>query len=248
MRMYHCCFFFAVSFVVSVNCNANASLISKDWQNNGDQLITYDSRTGLSWLDVNVGFPLMSNTSPAYLSTLFAEGELLSGWRFAYVEEVFDLLASAGLPNGPFVEKDITYSNASLNYTLGVENLVELLGGFTWNSNLGYYAIDGMVKSSSTSDNDFKMFDIGQEFGSVYPDDSIYDPSAGEYQVITNEAHLSSTLEFQYGSAVYWPDTTYGSFLVQKAPFKEVPEPATMLLFSIGLIGIAGPKLRKEKE
>ncbi len=32
--------------------NANAGLISIDWKTAGDNLITYDTNTGLNWLDL----------------------------------------------------------------------------------------------------------------------------------------------------------------------------------------------------
>lgn len=40
--------------VAAVGCSASAGLLERDWQSPGDAALTYDTATGLEWLDITV--------------------------------------------------------------------------------------------------------------------------------------------------------------------------------------------------
>ncbi len=74
--------------------SAKASLIQATDLNFGPNSLTVDTRTGLSWLDLNY------SAGMSYDETLGAiqPGGRFEGFRYASTQEVFDLLQSAGIP------------------------------------------------------------------------------------------------------------------------------------------------------
>lgn len=71
-----------------ITTHANAALIVRDLNTAGDGLLTYDTRTGLEWLDFSVSL------GRAPLTAIPAN----SGFRMANRTEVESLLISAGIP------------------------------------------------------------------------------------------------------------------------------------------------------
>ncbi|MEJ2611553.1 MAG: hypothetical protein P8179_16085 [Candidatus Thiodiazotropha sp.] len=84
--------FFVLAFITS----ANAALISQDLSASGDGLITYDSATGLSWLDA----PLTAGRTYAEVASGFGGYTTNFGFRYATEEEVTVLFSNAGVVQG----------------------------------------------------------------------------------------------------------------------------------------------------
>ena len=78
--------------LIVVSINANAELISVGWNDDGDNLITRDTETGLDWLDLSVT-----------AGETYSKGETLyPGWRFATSSEIgniFEILFQGYYPN-----------------------------------------------------------------------------------------------------------------------------------------------------
>ena len=101
-----------------VTADANAGLVSQDLSAAGDGLITYDSDTGLSWLDLT-----KTNWVPtADVLSGFGGYTTTLGFRYATGSEVATLFAHAGITEGTVTTWDITNINNTRNliYLLGV--------------------------------------------------------------------------------------------------------------------------------
>lgn len=70
---------------------AQATLISQDLKSAGDGLLTYDSRTGLYWLDLTETTGLSAN------DILSGAGGWIQSFRYANYNEVTDLFRSFGM-------------------------------------------------------------------------------------------------------------------------------------------------------
>jgi len=97
-----------------------SSLMSKDFSTPGDGLLTYDSNTGLSWLDI----PLTLNQSYNDIISGYDGYTTAQGFRYASVDEVGILFSDAGVVQGTIWG----YWNFSNPYYLASFNLVSLLG------------------------------------------------------------------------------------------------------------------------
>ena len=95
---------------------ADAALVVSDWQAAGDGAITFDTATGLQWLDLDASF----NRSVTDVTAQLGAGGDFEGFRYASEMEVRTLFVDAGIP-------DLSGSWNSLNY-LPVQNLQTLIG------------------------------------------------------------------------------------------------------------------------
>lgn len=104
---------FAILALCTASFNSAAiqsELEERDWRVPNDGLITYDSRTGLEWLDLTVTYTQTpkDSTMNVYKRTLETShpdydaifGNDLLGWRIATKDEVKGLFSSA-FPNAP---------------------------------------------------------------------------------------------------------------------------------------------------
>ena len=82
----------ACTCLTVVTFNAVAAPIEADWLTSGDGLVTYDSNTGLEWLDLTV----TANRTYNDISSLFDVGEEFEGWRYATSTELITLWNSFG--------------------------------------------------------------------------------------------------------------------------------------------------------
>jgi hypothetical protein len=76
--------------------SAHAVVVSQDYATAGDGLLTYDSATGLQWLDWSVTAGLSAG------QVLAGAGGWIQDFRFASADEVRTLFADAGLGDQPF--------------------------------------------------------------------------------------------------------------------------------------------------
>lgn len=72
----------------------NAAFIELDWKSTGDNLITFDTNTGLEWLDVTQSV----NNSFNYINTQFGAGGDFEGFHYATTDEVSEFMRNAGWP------------------------------------------------------------------------------------------------------------------------------------------------------
>jgi len=82
-----------LALVLVLSTNVSAEIISVDWQTTGDNLITYDTTSGLNWLDLTE----TNNLSYEYVSEQFGSGDQFDGFRYATPEEVINLWANFGI-------------------------------------------------------------------------------------------------------------------------------------------------------
>ena len=145
----------AASMLLGLCSQVHAVFIEKDWKNVNDGLITYDSESGLEWLDLTYTKRLGKKSYPknsiryAYRRTLEKDdpnympefGNDLVGWRIANKEEVTTLLSRV-LPSAPapFYKHPIKTleSDGSRSYYaetdeyLNVKDFSALFGGKTF--------------------------------------------------------------------------------------------------------------------
>lgn len=76
---------------------ADAALIERDWQISGDAALTYDTATGLEWLDLTVTAGMSYNEVAAELEG----GGAYDGFAFASEQQVTELFNSADLQELP---------------------------------------------------------------------------------------------------------------------------------------------------
>lgn len=113
----------AVLFLLSmvITTNANANLISVDLSKTGDSLLTYDTSTGLEWLDLT----LTKGVSYNEVLSGFDGFTTSQGFRYATVNEVSGLFSNAGVAQTSWVWGYWNFNNPGY---LANSSLVSLLG------------------------------------------------------------------------------------------------------------------------
>ncbi len=95
-----------------------AALVERDFESAGDAQLTYDTETGLEWLDL----PLTAGLSFNDMSLLLAPGQIYEGFRLATFEDVAALFENAGILT-------LTFGGfANTGESDEVLSLIELLG------------------------------------------------------------------------------------------------------------------------
>jgi hypothetical protein len=84
----------SLAVVAFAATQASAQLVSTDWQVAGDNKLTYDSATGLEWLDLTLTY----NSTVAAVLPQTGVGGAFEGFRLATATEVHGLMTNAGLP------------------------------------------------------------------------------------------------------------------------------------------------------
>jgi len=145
--------------------NANAALVSADWQTSGDNLITRDTETGLDWLELTE----TTNMSYEYVTSQLGVGGQFEGWSYATTVQISSLFDSAG-GTGP-------YDGWSSRNNGVVEYLLNLWGSTTGfldssfmsgdlNSPFGdparwYHRIGDQPTQATSSTEDFMLLNVG---------------------------------------------------------------------------------------
>jgi len=78
---------------MALSVTANAAVISLDWQNSNDNLITRDTTSGLDWLDLS----LTNGSSFNQTMTQMGTSGQFNGFRYATTNEVENLWANVGI-------------------------------------------------------------------------------------------------------------------------------------------------------
>ena len=198
---------------------ASAELVPKDWATTGDQLISYDTKTNLNWLDLSFTLYTSYNEVLALLDTD------LSGWRLASETEV------ATLFNSSFTTPLSFYADGSTQVLAGTDsfdesvNFTSFFGSYQLNNNgyaYGLYKDDAdVLRMTGVYATESKNSIFGMDYTKDY-----------EYAIDVKHEHFATYL---VSNDMTLPD----------APVElTVPLPA-----SVGLLGLAlaGFGLRKRK-
>lgn len=152
-----------------ISATVNASVVSVDWNNADDNLITYDTVTGLNWLD-------LTETRDLSYDSVFAElsGGTLDGWRYATSTEVVTLWQNFGVnfsvatsgevggtvkfsvDQGVLDAADIlgdTYPASEFFGVVGFSSDLELLGAVVNSSSTFYYPLEYSATNSYVPEN-----------------------------------------------------------------------------------------------
>jgi len=108
-----------------------ADLLPRDDVDFGPNALTFDTRTGIAWLDV----PFSAGLSYDQLAAAMQPGGKFQGFRYASAEEVLGLFSSAGIPDLPGF-----YSESQIGPE--VSDFISLLG--STGSNYGHPGITGI--------------------------------------------------------------------------------------------------------
>jgi len=208
--------------------------------------ITRDTETGLDWLDVTETRGLSFNDVVAQLSPDGA----YEGWRYATYSELDELILNFGYV--PIIT-NCQFGNAVCDGGMGVgdfpviEDMINTLGD-TYDA---YYKTLGIDDINAVSINGTGKT-VGF-LGSTFENDKIhlgfiYDMElSGDVAPYPEDDPRSSNYPDQIESIrMHWdlddsrPDI--GSFLVRSS---EVPEPSTLAIFALGLIGLASRRVQR---
>jgi len=107
-----------VTTALVLSTGSNAEIISVDWNNAGDNLITRDLSTGLEWLDLTETAGLTYD----FVSSNLGDSGFFDGWAYASTSEVEAFFNSAG-GIGPY-----DYNAPSPFNDLVVQDLLESWG------------------------------------------------------------------------------------------------------------------------
>lgn len=125
--------------LLSVSFNASATLVPLDLNAAGDGLVTQDTDSGLTWLDMSATANMSYNT---VASQLGVDGAF-AGWRYATDAEVASLLNAAGVPQGFGQNDPLVFVNAS--------HLVDDLLGYLNPSGDYFHYFQGMLHGANDS-------------------------------------------------------------------------------------------------
>lgn len=193
--------------------NADAAVIKKDWANEGDRLISYDTRTNLEWLSPDLFF----GTSWNELQSRLLYDPRMRGYRYATYEEWDHLIGPNALNIGGY---DIFTDPGSSH------RLTSFLG-FSW-ENVPMYAVFqyGTPKYEiSPSD------EAGEGYGYTLCSSSTHIERTGVYFAdICNPIWVSTA----------WQWSSSANFVthVLVREVREVPEPGVLGLFGLGMAAL----------
>ncbi len=205
-----------------LSTSANAAIISVDWQNAGDNMITQDTASGLEWLDLTV----TSFRSYNDISSKLGDGQEFDGWRYATTTEISGFFDAFG--------GDSNYYNGWSTQNNGLFDKIAPYWGDLVCVEIGCVQPGDGASAFITSEADPVYGASWQRYGYLY--DNVYDSlSAAEDRVVLDlsQVAVDGAGNYQFGSA-----------LVRTS---VVPVPAAVWLFGSGLIGLIGVARRKAK-
>ncbi len=220
----------AMSFFVQAvyTSPSEATLIEIDLVAAGDKLITYDTETGLDWLDLGVTAGLSYNEVLGG-----AGGYIGNGWRFAKANEIDALFSKVTL-----VPEDVFSKNGDFAATTAV---IHLMGcTLAWN-------VRGTECAREIIDPRDRVVQIALD--GWYDDGDYSDADVGVGEIIARTLDrftvpdLDDTVRWvtidNFGptSGGDYSLSNFGSFLVREGT-QSVPEPPAFTLLVLGLAGL----------
>lgn len=217
----------SITLGMALSFNVNAALMSADWQTSGDNLLTIDSISGLSWLDLSESNGMSYNEVLSQLG----EGGIFEGFRYATTNEVIELWSS-NFGVDLYVGRS-SFESGSID--AGIEVAVSFLGdtiaGHPYFSGTG---VTGLTSSISES--------LGYPYYcGALPEVNCRDVIGAYYDPDFNNAYQTPGHTHEHIDST---DPYFGSYLVKDVA--EVPLPAAIWLFGSGLIGLVGLARRKK--
>jgi hypothetical protein len=229
----------AAGFILSASCLvnvANAGLISDT-----DNKSFIDETTGLEWMDFGINNNLTFNDVLLELEI----GGLYDGWELASEQQVLTLWNNIyfsqvdGVNSGQFsayAENSALWE--SYNDIIGHNSYWLDVTGEFFRTNEGFFVGDnGNIKKASYSE----ITDINSVRGYANLYDNApyvlpplcFDPSCGAYPNGYGQQNISRANDENEG---------YSTLLVKTT---EVPEPSTLAVFALGMIGLASRRFKK---
>lgn len=209
---------FGITFAVSTN----AALITRDFvAGSADALLTYDSDTGLEWLDATI----TDGRSFTEVKAGWGGWTTTSGFRYATMAELRGLFVSAGVtPNFLYdtysTPGDVTYVDRiiALTHLLGPTFIYEDEG-----SPLQRRSVRGFVTDDYSDNPDHAA--LGR-----YADIGFYELGWTTYAWARDGSSTQVYRAGQFGGL--------GSFLVRESVTTPVPEPKTLALSGLALLAL----------
>jgi hypothetical protein len=196
-----------IAFLLGVSIDSGAALVQRDLATPGDGLITYDSGTELSWLDltatVGQGYNEVAGGFGGFTTAL--------GFRYATAVEVGRLFSDAGVAQGGWVWGYWNFGNPGY---VANSTLVSLLGATHPFDGLSTYAM-GLTGSNT--------------FGTL----GFHDVAAVGYNNHADYVALLAATSTDDSQGTF----DAGSFLVKETVAVPEPETYAMLLAGLGLLG-----------
>lgn len=160
----------SIATALILSTNLNAALISDDLNTSGDGLITRDTTSGLSWLDLTETI----NLSYFQIQSELRNGGNLSGWRFATQTEVIGLWFNFGIDLSPGPSR---HENGALDPKIFAAT--NFLGNtFRYGTEIGlnFTGVTGflpLTDNQSTIISEVGAFGINNERNHYYPVNSL---------------------------------------------------------------------------
>jgi len=204
-----------------LSTSVNSAIVSTDWQNAGDNLITLDTVSGLEWLDLTETSSMSYDDVTAQLGV----GGAYEGFRYATDTEVISLWSNFGVD----LSQDAPSSPYHIGVTVdpGIVDAATILKNYVDQGAETYRAVG--ITGTMSLPNYYAV--LGAEFTGFNTQHSYY------YE----EGHEDVFFDVFRDQRV----NTVGSYLVVGTP-TTVPVPAAVWLFGSGLIGLVGFARRKK--
>jgi len=201
-------------------CNlANAGLIEVDYEGiaGADTAITFDTNTGLEWLDLTE----TNGISYSNMLTLLGSGQQYEGWRYANYGEVaaiFDYFSLRSYANGGHALVQGSTED------IAIESFTQLFGD-TVGEYGNYYGVLGILVDDLATPVARRGVYISGGINGTY--------TYNQTSINACCSHLATDIRMYFGS-----------YLVRDA--QSVPEPSTLAIFALGVIGLASRRFKKQ--
>jgi len=229
----------AVLSSISLSVNASFIQINDNIQDHG--VYTRDVSSGLDWLDVTETRGMSYNQVQDQMGV----GDIYEGWRYATYSELDTLILDFGYTPST---SSCLHGNLVCDYLEGGDSqLVELMIMTLGDTQDAHFDEVSLFQDHSTSGAGLTYGLLStqvsrsgyQDVGVIFDQENIYRDSGKEY-IDSPDSLLSIGMNSSQDSI----NPLIGSFLVRAT---EVPEPATLSLLSIGLIGLGFARKRQCK-
>lgn len=185
--------------------------------------ITQDDETGLDWLDVTLSI----NLSFDFVSTQFGVGGDFEGWRYATTSEVIGFFDNAGVRDALLGTTGVETLNPKATF----DPLV-----------MAFLDLTGRTLTRSVSAHNASLFDDG----------NFADGFVGRAYVLewfgTSEGNSPDSDIRLNGQSASQGFSSTGSFLVRDTDNMQntdIPEPGTLAIFGLGLLGLGMTRRRR---